>query len=43
VVIGAVQKGSDGAAGASVAISPQRIRPAISSKRNRTYSYTSSD
>jgi Tfp pilus tip-associated adhesin PilY1 len=43
VVIGAVQKGSDGAVGASVAISPQRIRPAISSKRNRTYSYTSTD
>ena len=41
VVIGAVQKGSDGAAGASVAIAPQRIRPAISSKRKRTYSYTS--
>ncbi|MET0983020.1 MAG: PilC/PilY family type IV pilus protein [Telluria sp.] len=41
VVIGAVQKGSDGAAGASVAIAPQRIRPAITSKRKRTYSYTS--
>ncbi|MEN3274597.1 MAG: type pilus assembly protein PilY1 [Massilia sp.] len=41
VVIGAVQKGSEGSAGASVAIAPQRIRPAISSKRKRTYSYTS--
>lgn len=41
VVIGAVQRGSDGAAGASVAIAPQRIRPAISSKRKRAYSYTS--
>jgi type IV pilus assembly protein PilY1 len=41
VVIGAVQKGSDGAVGASVPISPQRIRPSISSKRKRTYSYTS--
>jgi type IV pilus assembly protein PilY1 len=41
VVIGAVQKGSDSPAGASVAIAPQRIRPAIASKRKRTYSYTS--
>ncbi|MEH6436615.1 pilus assembly protein [Massilia sp. DD77] len=41
VVIGAVQKGSDGAPGASVPIAPQKIRPAISSKRKRTYSYTS--
>jgi type IV pilus assembly protein PilY1 len=43
VVIGAVQKGSDGAAGASVAISPQKIRPTIRSKRTRTYSYTKAD
>ncbi|MFL6674797.1 MAG: pilus assembly protein [Massilia sp.] len=43
VVIGAVQKGSNGAGGASVAISPQRIRPAINSKRKRAYSYTSAD
>jgi type IV pilus assembly protein PilY1 len=43
VVIGAAQRGSDGATGASVAISPQRIRPAISSKRRRTYSYTATD
>lgn len=43
VVIGAVQKGSDGATGASVAISPQRVRPTIRSKRKRTYSYTSGD
>ncbi|QOL48389.1 pilus assembly protein [Massilia litorea] len=41
VVIGAVQKGSDSPAGASVAIAPQRIRPAITSKRKRTYSYSS--
>ena len=43
VVIGAVQKGSDGAIGASVAISPQRVRPTILSKRKRTYSYTNGD
>ncbi|TFW33148.1 pilus assembly protein [Massilia horti] len=43
VVIGAAQKASDGAAGASVAIAPQKIRPTISSKRNRAYTYTSSD
>ncbi|MEX5747730.1 pilus assembly protein [Massilia sp. X63] len=41
VVIGAVQKGSNGAVGASVPIAPQKIRPAISSKRKRSYSYTS--
>jgi Tfp pilus tip-associated adhesin PilY1 len=41
VVIGAVQRGSDQPAGASVAIAPQRIRPALTSKRKRTYSYTS--
>ncbi|MFC5460891.1 pilus assembly protein [Massilia niabensis] len=41
VVIGAVQKGFVGATGASVAIAPQRVRPAITSKRKRTYSYTS--
>ena len=40
VVIGAAQKGGSGAAGASVAISPQRVRPTISSKRKRAYSYT---
>ncbi len=43
VVIGAVQKGSDGAEGPNVAIAPQRIRPAIGSKRKRAYSYTSGD
>ena len=43
VVLGAVQKGGDGAAGASVAISPQRIRPAIASKRKRVYTYTAGD
>jgi hypothetical protein len=48
VVLGAVQKGGNGAggsgaAGASVAISPQRIRPAIASKRKRVYSYTAGD
>jgi hypothetical protein len=43
VVLGAVQKGGAGAAGASVAISPQRIRPAITSKRKRVYTYTSGD
>jgi hypothetical protein len=43
VVLGAVQKGGSGAAGASVAISPQRIRPAITSKRKRVYTYTSGD
>ncbi|MFC0254498.1 pilus assembly protein [Massilia consociata] len=37
VVIGAVQKDK----GASVPIAPQKIRPAISSKRKRSYSYTS--
>ncbi|MFD2367786.1 pilus assembly protein [Pseudoduganella sp. GCM10020061] len=36
VVIGAVQKSG----GASVAISPQKIRPAINSKRKRSYTYT---
>lgn len=41
VVIGAVQKGSEKAAGASVAIAPQKVRPTISSQRRRTYSYTS--
>lgn len=40
VVLGAVQKAG---AGASVAISPQRIRPAIQSKRKRVYTYTSGD
>jgi hypothetical protein len=43
VVLGAVQKGGNGAAGASVAISPQRIRPAITSKRKRVYTYTAGD
>jgi Tfp pilus tip-associated adhesin PilY1 len=43
VVIGAVQKGGTSAAGASVAIAPQRIRPTISSRRKRAYSYTSGD
>jgi Tfp pilus tip-associated adhesin PilY1 len=43
VVIGAVQKGSTGAAGASVSIAPQRVRPAITSKRKRVYHTTSGD
>jgi hypothetical protein len=43
VVIGAVQKGGSNAAGASVSIAPQRLRPAISSKRKRVYNYTSGD
>jgi hypothetical protein len=43
VVIGAVQKGGSAAAGASVSIAPQRIRPSISSKRKRVYTYTSGD
>jgi hypothetical protein len=37
VVIGAIQKGS----GVSVSISPQKIRPSITSKRRRIYTYTS--
>jgi Tfp pilus tip-associated adhesin PilY1 len=36
VVIGAIQK----TGGASVAISPQKIRPTISSRRQRSYTYT---
>jgi hypothetical protein len=43
VVIGAVQRGGAAAAGASVSISPQRVRPAIASKRKRVYTYTSGD
>lgn len=43
VVLGAVQKGGAASAGASVSISPQRIRPAIASKRKRVYSYTAGD
>jgi Tfp pilus tip-associated adhesin PilY1 len=43
VVIGAVQKGSKTAAGASVSIAPQQVRPAITSKRKRVYNYTSGD
>lgn len=43
VVIGAVQKGSSEAAGASVSIAPQRVRPAITSKRKRVYHTTSGD
>jgi Tfp pilus tip-associated adhesin PilY1 len=43
VVIGAVQKGGSNAAGASVSIAPQRMRPAITSKRKRVYNYTSGD
>ncbi len=39
VVIGAIQK----TGGASVAISPQKVRPTITSKRRRAYSYTSGD
>lgn len=41
VVIGAVQKGGGAAAGVSVAISPQRIRPTSVPKRKRSYTYTS--
>jgi type IV pilus assembly protein PilV len=37
VVIGAVQKGSDGATGASVASGAQKIRPPVRSRRTRTY------
>jgi hypothetical protein len=37
VVIGAIQKGS----GVSVSISPQKMRPTITSKRKRIYTYTS--
>jgi hypothetical protein len=43
VVIGAVQKGGKTAAGASVSIAPQQVRPAITSKRKRVYNYTSGD
>lgn len=43
VIIGAAQRGGNGAAGASVAISPQRIRPIISSKRKRAYTYTKAE
>jgi hypothetical protein len=43
VVIGAVQKGGTPAAGISVAISPQRIRPTNLPKRKRAYSYVSGD
>jgi Tfp pilus tip-associated adhesin PilY1 len=43
VVIGAVQKGGKSAAGASVSIAPQQVRPAITSKRKRVYNYTSGD
>jgi hypothetical protein len=43
VVLGAVQKGGSASAGASVSISPQRIRPAIASKRKRVYTYTAGD
>jgi hypothetical protein len=43
VVLGAVQKGGAASAGASVSISPQRIRPAIASKRKRVYTYTAGD
>jgi Tfp pilus tip-associated adhesin PilY1 len=43
VVLGAVQKGGAVSAGASSSIAPQRIRPAITSKRKRVYSYTAGD
>jgi len=43
VVLGAVQKGGAASAGASVSISPQRIRPAIAQKRKRVYTYTAGD
>jgi len=43
VVIGAVQKGGAAAAGTSVAISPQRIRPTNQPKRKRAYTYVSGD
>jgi len=38
-----VQKGGAASAGASVSISPQRIRPAIAQKRKRVYTYTAGD
>ena len=41
VVIGAAQRGADKPPGPSAAIGTQRLRPAITSKRKRTYSYTS--
>ena len=43
VVIGAVQKGGASAAGTSVAISPQRIRPTNQPKRKRAYTYVSGE
>jgi Tfp pilus tip-associated adhesin PilY1 len=43
VVVGAVQKGGNPAAGVSVAISPQRIRPTNRPQRKRAYSYVSGD
>lgn len=45
VIIGAIQKGGDdgSAAGASSAIGAQPARPKISSKRKRTYTYTSGE
>ncbi|GAB3454567.1 hypothetical protein GCM10027321_06040 [Massilia terrae] len=45
VIIGAIQKGGDDgtAAGSSSAIGPQKHRPKISSKRKRTYRYTSGE
>ncbi|HWJ95603.1 MAG TPA: hypothetical protein VNT33_12815, partial [Telluria sp.] len=43
VIIGAVQKGGDGAeaSASSSSIGPQKHRPVISSKRKRVYRYTS--
>ena len=43
VVLGAAQKDAENTGGVSVPISPQRIRPAISSKRKRAYTYTKGD
>lgn len=43
VVLGAAQKDADNGGGVSVPISPQRVRPAISSKRKRAYTYTKGD
>jgi Tfp pilus tip-associated adhesin PilY1 len=40
VVIGAVQRGTTGT---NVSISPQRLKPVISSKRKRTYSYSNQE
>lgn len=43
VVLGAAQKDAGNGGGVSVPISPQHVRPAISSKRKRAYTYTTGD